>query len=296
MITHGAPGDTFWDLVRKGAEVAARKNNITLKYAAAPQAPDQAKLVRNAIDSKVDGIAVTLPNPTAVGPMARTAVGKGIPVVGLNAGMADYRTYGIQGFFGQDEKLAGREAGKKLAAAGARNVLCIIHEQGNLSQEQRCAGVRSGLREGNPTGNGRVQNLPVTGTNLAAASSTIAAKLRQDQSIDWIMGLTAPVAVTAAEVARKDTARAQADGVRIATFDTDPQLLDAIRNGDVAWAIDQQPFLQGYLAVDSLWLAKFNGAIPGGGQPVLTGPRFVDQRVAAARDDAQADMREDANQ
>ena len=45
----------------------------------------------------------------------------------------------------------------------------------------------------------------------------------------------------------------------------------------LVWAIDQQPYLQGYLAVDSLWLYKNNGNILGGGQPTLTGPYMVDK-------------------
>ena len=64
MITHGVPGNAFWDLVRKGAETAAAKDNIELRYSADPEAPNQANLVQSAIDSKVDGIALTLASPT----------------------------------------------------------------------------------------------------------------------------------------------------------------------------------------------------------------------------------------
>ena len=90
MVTHGAPGDTYWDLVRKGAEDAAKKDNIELRYSSDPQAPNQANLVRSAVDASVDGIAVTMPNAEAIGPAARDAVDHGIPVVGLNAGMTAY--------------------------------------------------------------------------------------------------------------------------------------------------------------------------------------------------------------
>ena len=102
MVTHGAPGDTYWDLVRKGAEDAAKKDNIELRYSSDPQAPNQANLVRSAVDANVDGIAVTLPNAEAIGPAAQNAVDAGIPVVGLNAGMNEYTKYGLTGFFGQD--------------------------------------------------------------------------------------------------------------------------------------------------------------------------------------------------
>ena len=60
------------------------------------------------------------------------------------------------------------------------------------------------------------------------------------------------------------------------TFDTNAELVSAIKNGDIGWAIDQQPFLQGYLAIDSLWLYINNRNTIGGGTPVLTGPAFID--------------------
>ena len=85
MVTHGAPGDTFWDLVRKGAEDAAKKDNLELRYSNDPQAPNQANLVQSAIDSQVDGIALTMPNADALGPVAKRAADSGIPTVALNA-------------------------------------------------------------------------------------------------------------------------------------------------------------------------------------------------------------------
>lgn len=114
MISHGAPGDTYWDLVRKGAEDAAKKNNIELRYSSDPQAPNQANLVQSAIDSDVDGIAVTMPNASAIGPVAKKAADAGIPTVGLNAGMDSYQKYGMTAFFGQEEKVAGTKAGERL--------------------------------------------------------------------------------------------------------------------------------------------------------------------------------------
>ena len=101
MITHGAPGDTFWDLVRKGAEDAAKKDNLELRYSNDPQAPNQANLVQSAIDSQVDGIALTMPNADALGPVAKRAADSGIPTVALNAGMDEYRDYDVTAFFGQ---------------------------------------------------------------------------------------------------------------------------------------------------------------------------------------------------
>lgn len=281
MVTHGAPGDTYWDLVRKGAEDAANKDNIELRYSSDPQAPNQANLVRSAIDANVDGIAVTLPNSEAIGPVARDAVEHGIPVVGLNAGMTSYQDYGLSGFFGQDETVAGRAAGERLKDEGKQKVLCVIHEQGNTSQEARCNGIREGL------GGGAVELLYVNGQDLTSVQSTITSKLTQDPSFDTVFALQAPVAMRAVESVAQSGASAD-----VATFDTNAELVGAIKDGRVAWAVDQQPYLQGYLAVDSLWIAKRNGGTLGGGRPVYTGPSFVDQsNVDTIEEAAKAGMR-----
>mgnify|MGYP001759279740 FL=1 len=79
---------------------------------------------------------------------------------------------------------------------------------------------------------------------------------------------------------------------QVATFDTNAELVDAIADGRVAFAVDQQPYLQGYLAVDSLWIAKRNGGTLGGGRPVYTGPSFVDKsNVDKVAEAAKAGMR-----
>ena len=265
MVSHGAPGDTFWDLVRKGAEDAAKKDNIELRYSSDPQAPNQANLVQSAIDSGVDGIAVTLPNAQAIGPAAKAGVDAGIPVVGLNAGMNDYQDYGLTGFFGQDEKVAGTLAGERLKEEGAKKVLCVIHEQGNSSQEARCQGVKDGA-------GANVENLYVNGQDLTSVTSTIQAKLAQDPSVDYVMSLVAPVGLAAVNSVKDAGSQA-----KVATFDTNAELVEAIKDGRIRFAVDQQPYVQGYMAVDSLWLAMRNGSTIGGGRPVYTGPAFVDK-------------------
>jgi simple sugar transport system substrate-binding protein len=265
MVTHGPPGDTFWDLIRKGAETAANKDNLDLKYSAELQGPDQANLVQNAVDSKVAAIAVTLARPEALKPAVERAISAGIPVVALNAGIDDWQAAGAKEYFGQDEQISGEAAGKRLAAEGAKKVICVIQDQGNVALESRCAGVKAGF-------GGAVENLNVNGTDLPSVQSTITAKLQQDPAIDYIVTLGAPIALTAAESAKNAGSTA-----KIGTFDTNAQLVDAIKSGTVQWAVDQQPFLQGYLAIDSLWLYLNNGNVIGGGQPTLTGPAFIDK-------------------
>jgi simple sugar transport system substrate-binding protein len=268
MITHEVPGDTFWDLVRKGAEAAAKKDNIELRYSNNAEGPEQSNLIQTAIDSKVNGIAVTLAKPDAVRGAVQKATAAGIPVVALNAGVEQWKSMGVTEFFGQDESIAGEAAGQRLAQDGAKKVLCVIHEQGHVALEARCAGVKKGFGSA-----GVVENLNVNSKDMPSVKSTITAKLQQDKSVDRVITLGAPIAITAV-----DSAKESGSAAKIVTFDTNKELVSSIRSGDVQWAIDQQPYLQGYLAIDALWLYLTNGNVIGGGQTVLTGPSFIDQK------------------
>ncbi|MET9873674.1 sugar ABC transporter substrate-binding protein [Actinacidiphila glaucinigra] len=266
MVTHAAPGDTFWDLIRKGAQAAAAKDNVELIYSNDPNAATQANLIQNAIDQKVDGIAVTLAKPDAMKDVVAKAEAAGIPVVGFNAGLDDWKDQGLLEYFGQDESVAGEALGDKLNDLGAKHNICVIHEQGHVALEARCAGVKKTFK-------GKTENLYVNGTDMPSVKSTITAKLKQDSGIDYVVTLGAPFALTAVQ----SVADAGSDA-KVGTFDLNKDLVKAVQDGGVQFAVDQQPYLQGYLSVDSLWLYKTNGNVSGGGvAPVLTGPAFVDK-------------------
>ena len=266
MVTHAAPGDTFWDIIRKGAQAAAAKDNVTLKYSSDPDSGKQATLIQSAIDSKVDGIAVTMPDPPALEPVIKKAIAAGIPVVAFNAGVGAYQASGVLSYFGSDETLAGKTGGKRATDDGFKHVLCVIQEQGQVQLEARCDGVKSTF-----TGGG-FDKIYVNGRDLPSVRSTIAAKLKQDPGIDFIVTLGAPIALNAIDAAKDSGGKA-----KVGTFDFNPQIPAKIKSGDLQWAVDQQPWLQGYESIDALWLYKANGNILGGGQATLTGPYLVDK-------------------
>ncbi|MFG3025692.1 sugar ABC transporter substrate-binding protein [Streptomyces sp. NPDC048254] len=266
MVTHASPGDTFWDLVRKGAQAAAAKDNIKLVYSSDPSAGNQANLVQNAIDQKVDGIALTAAKPDAMKDVVAKAKAAGIPVVGFNSGVSDWKKLGMLEYFGQDENIAGQAFGQRLNQLGAKHALCVIQEQGQVALEARCAGLKKGF-------SGKTDILYVNGTDMPSVKSTVTAKLTQDKSIDQVVTLGAPIALTAIQSLSDAGSKA-----KLATFDLNQDLVKAVQDGKVEFAVDQQPYLQGYLAVDSLWLYKNNGNFSGGGTaPVLTGPAFIDK-------------------
>lgn len=264
MVTHEAPGDTFWDKIRAGAEDAAQALNVELRYSNNSEAPEQATLVQNAVDTGVDGMAVTLAFADAVGPSLQAADGAGIPVVAFNSGIDQYQQYGAMMYFGSDETLAGRTAGERIATDGGGKTVCIVQEQGSVALEARCEGVAAG------SGNSEVLN--VDGADLPSVRATIGAKLQQDPAVTHIVALGAPIALAALEA--KGDAGSEAE---VVTFDLNADVAQRIQNGDIAFSIDQQPYVQGYMAVQSLWAYLSNGNDIGGGGPVLTGPSFVDE-------------------
>jgi simple sugar transport system substrate-binding protein len=277
MITHSGAGDTFWDIVQKGAKAAAAKDNVQFLYSADPEGGKQAQLVQAAIDQKVDGIIVTLAKPDALKDVVGRAVQAKIPVVTINSGAEESAEFGALVHFGQDETIAGQAAGEQLNKIGAKKAICVIHEQGNVSLEARCAGVKKTFK-------GTVENLNVEGTNMPASTSSIEAKLQSAKDIDAVVTLGAPFA--AASVKAKEGAGSSAE---VNTFDLNAEVVKQLKAGEIGFAVDQQPYLQGYLAIDELWLNKTNGNVIGGGKPILTGPALVTEKDVPALEKLTAD-------
>ena len=264
MITHEQAGDAFWDKIRAGAQDAAKAHNIDLKYSNNENGPEQATLVQNAIDSKVNGIAVTLSSADAVIPVTQKAVAAGIPVVAFNQGINQYKEAGAKMYFGSDETLAGQTAGQKITQEGGGKALCVIQAQGSVALEARCAGVKQGFPN--------TENLQVNGADLPSVQATIKSKLAEDPSITHIVTLGAPIASAAlgAQAEAGNTAK-------LITFDLNQDVAQGIQDGKVEFAVDQQPYVQGYQSVLMLWMNITNGNDLGGGKPVLTGPSLVDK-------------------
>ncbi|MET8471520.1 sugar ABC transporter substrate-binding protein [Streptomyces sp. NPDC006422] len=266
MVTHSGEGDTFWDIVRKGAQQAADKDNVQFLYSNDKEAKGQAELVQAAIDKKVDGIVVTLAKPQAMQAVLAKAKAADIPVVSINSGSEFSAKFGALSHIGQEEGVAGEAVGTELTKRGKKKTLCVIHEQGNVSLEQRCDGVRKTFK-------GSVENLNVEGTNAPSAQSSIEAKLQADKDIDAVVALGAPIAALVVKAEGDAGSKAE-----IATFDLNAEVVRRLKAKEVAFAVDQQPYLQGYLAVDELWLYKTNANVLGGGKPVFTGPAIVTEK------------------
>lgn len=263
VITHGAAGDSFWDVVKNGAEAAGRQYGVRVTYQGDGDPARQSQLIDQAVSQQVDGIVVSMANPDALREAIGKAVAAKIPVVTINSGADSSKAFGALTHVGQSEDVAGRGAGEQLKAAGVSKLLCVVHEAGNIGLDQRCAGAEETL-------GGTVERLQVDVSNLADVTSKVTAKLQSDQQVNGVLALNPAVAVAA-----RDAIRDAGSQAKLATFDLSADVVTAIGDGEILFAVDQQQYLQGYLPIVFLHLYKNNLNTVGGGLPVNTGPGFV---------------------
>ncbi|GAA3460799.1 sugar ABC transporter substrate-binding protein [Saccharothrix longispora] len=265
VISHGTAGDAFWNVVKNGATDAGRQLGVTVDYNSDGDPGRQATLVDNAVSQGVGGIVVSMANPDALKTSVENAVKAGIPVITINSGSERSAAFGALAHVGQEESVAGEQAGAKLREAGKATLLCVIHEAGNIGLNQRCDGARAGF-------GGTVSTLQVDINNPTDVEARIKGALQTDTSVDAVLALNPQVAVSAVNAVKGASSAAA-----VATFDLNADVTGAIKAGDVLFAVDQQQYEQGYLPIVMLKLYRDNANTVGGGKPVLTGPGFVDR-------------------
>ena len=273
VVVHGQASDPFWSVVANGVEAAANDLGITANYRS-PQSDDldvvaMAQLIDTAVAAEPDGIIVSIPDADALREPIEAAIAAGIPVLSINSGSDVFKELGLLTHVGQTEFEAGVGAGERMAAEGVTNTLCVNQEVGNAALDLRCEGFAEGLG-GIPSA--------VIGVDLSDATgsqATIEAALAEDPTIDGVLTL-GPTGAAPALLALEGN-----DAVKLATFDLSPEVLTAIDEGRMLFAIDQQQYLQGYQGVTIMTLFAQYGLLLGGGDVVRTGPGFVTQETAA---------------
>jgi len=276
VYTHG-DGGTFWSVFQKGAVAAAKSLGVKLDYQGANNdAAKQASTISAGIAAGCQGLATSVPDAAAIKAAVAGYVKKGIPVVTANSGSDVSQSLGAFTHVGQDEIIAGQQAGLKFNAMGLKHILCPIQEAANIGLTDRCKGLAQTFK-------GKVTNFNADGAlaDLTAATQKIKAALQADSTYDGVFALNADVAAKAVLPA----VQALKANIKIGTVDMSPEALADIKAGTIEFAIDQQQYAQGYMSVVLLYLALSNGNKLGGGQPIYTGPGFVTKdNVAAVKD------------
>jgi len=271
VVSHGQANDPFWSVVKNGVEEAAKDTGATVSYRA-PETFDMvamSQLIDAAVNQEPDGLVVSIPDGDALGPSIKRAVAAGIPVISMNSGSDVSKSLGALLHVGQDEFDAGKAAGEKLASMGGTVGLCVNQEVGNVALDLRCEGFAAGF-------GGTVTVLPTT-NDPTEIEAKVKASLASNPDIDTIMALGASTAGEPSVAAVKAVGRV--GEVNVATFDMSPGFLKSIIDGEAAFAIDQQQFLQGYLSVSFLALNAKYGLMPGGNVP--SGPNLITADKAA---------------
>jgi len=271
MITHSDDGP-FWSVLKRGAEAAAADVGVELVWQGSNNDPGvQASDIEAAIAAGADGIAASLPSPDQLIPVLKDAVAAGIPVYTLNSGVNDYQDIGATTHVGQTEIIAGNGAGLRFNDLGATHVLCGIQEQDNVALNERCDGLAETF---SGTVTAAFMDLDADQTSQEAA---INAAMQADDSIDGFLGVGPVIAMSGLRAAQ-----ALGRDMHVGGFDITPEIIDAIEAGDVAFTVDQQQYLQGYIPVILMFLENTNSNTLGGGLPILTGPGFVTPENAGA--------------
>lgn len=275
VVTHGQASDPFWSVVKNGVDAAAADMRVTVEYQA-PATFDMvamAQLIDAAVASDPDGLVVSVPDADALGPSIEAAIAAGIPVISINSGSDVAEELGVLAHIGQTEYEAGWGGGQRMAEAGVTNALCINQEVGNAGLDLRCQGFADALAEAG----GASTVLAVDLADPTGTQNTVAAALTADETINGILAL-GPTGST------PTLAALEAEGllgtIPVATFDLSPEVLAAVRDGQMLFAIDQQQYTQGYLAVVYMTLFLENLNTPGA-LLIPTGPGFVTQDTAA---------------
>ena len=270
VVTHGQASSPFWAIVRNGVQAAARDLDVLVDY----RAPDVYSLQRmnalidQAVASRPDGLVVSIPEP-GVAPAIRRAVRAGIPVVSINSGSDVFRRLGVLAHVGQPEDRAGLQAGERLAAEGVRRALCVNQQVGNTGLDARCRGLSRAMRAVGGSSRVLAVDDESGGTPARIARAVAAGR------IDGVLAMNATSGLEAVKGLQ------HVSGVKIGVFDLGADVLNAVRAGRIAFAVDQQPYLQGYWPVAMLAQRARYGLFPAQGDVIATGPHFVTRADAA---------------
>jgi simple sugar transport system substrate-binding protein len=257
-----------------GAKAAAELYGATLEYRSLQGQtfdPNEARrLLENTLAKKPDGVVVNDFAPEQLNPSIQALKDAGIPTVLANGGLGQATKVGALTYVGNDESGTGRLGGKMLGALGAKHALLITAQPGIPVVDER----NQGFRDGFP---GEVTMVALSIADLTDSTkfrNVLEAQVQKDSSIDAVFGIgdCCSVPMLAAREALGD----RAEQIHWATIDLGIPVLDAVKSGVLDFALDQQPWLEGYLSVQALALNRRYGFLPGS-DFVPTGPVVVDK-------------------
>lgn len=267
LVSHAPDSDSWWNTIKNAIKLAGDQMGVTVEYRNPPTGDlaDMARIIEQAAASSPNGIISTIADFDALKGPLEDAVARGIPVITINSGTIEQsKEIGALLHVGQPEYDAGFGAGEKAKAAGVTKFLCVNHYITNPASVERCQGFADAL--GVELGSQMIDS----GIDPNEVQSKVAAYLQTNPDTNGILTLgpnSAHPTIAALDQSGK------AGTLFFATFDLSPEISTAIKAGTINFAIDQQPFLQGYLPVVILTNLARYGVVPG--NSINSGPGFI---------------------
>ncbi|HFQ15762.1 MAG TPA: sugar ABC transporter substrate-binding protein [Rhodobacteraceae bacterium] len=267
LISHAPDSDSWWNTIKNAIKVAGDQMDVTVEYRNPPTGDlaDMARIVEQAAASGPDGIIVTIADFDVLEGPITAAVDQGIPVITINSGTAEQSAaLGALMHVGQPEYTAGFEAGKRAKAAGVTSFLCVNHYATNPASVERCRGFADAI------GADLSASMIDSGQDPAEIKNKVLAYLTANPDTGAVLTL-GPTSAHPTLAALDENGLA--GEIYFGTFDLSQEIAAAIKAGTIAFAIDQQPYLQGYLPVVILTNLARYGVLPSGN--INSGPGFI---------------------
>lgn len=232
---------------------------------------EMTRAVQTAINNKADGIAVAIVDAHAFDAPIAQAIAAGIPVVSYNADAPKNSNDKRLAYIGQDLFVSGQLMGKRIVDAlpGGGHVGLFIATPGSLNIQPRIDGAIDAIKK---SGKHVTYEQIASGALVAQEHSTVESYYLGHRDVKGMFAVDGGTTEGIGIISKKyDFAKK-----KIATggFDLLPGTLAAIESGDLGFAIDQQPYLQGYFPVLELYLFKKSGTLMSPAD-VDTGLKFV---------------------
>ena len=269
MVTHGQATDPFWSVVSNGAKDAAKELGVNLHYQS-PQNFDMitmSQMIDAVVATKPDGLIISVPDIPALRKSVVSASKNNIPIIVINAGVDIMKEADILTYVGQSEYEAGLKAADEMLKYNVKSVLCINHEIGNISLDQREKGFRKILKENNVV----IKTVPIDASDPSETQEVVRAFISSNKKVDGILTLGPLGAVPILKLLKEIDPQKK---IKLATFDFTPEIIDGIMDGHIVFALDQQQYLQGYLPVVLMNLYITNKNTPAY-KKLETGPSII---------------------
>jgi simple sugar transport system substrate-binding protein len=211
--------------------------------------------MQRAIDERVAGIAVSIIDPTAFDAPTALALKRGIPVIAYNADGAKANTR--LAYVGQDNYQSGLELGARVdSLVEAGDVYFFIATPNQENIQPRMDGALDAIRDSGKPIRAHVVD---SGVDVATERKKIEATYLAHRDLRGLFAVDAGSTEGVARVMREH--RLHARGVRAGGYDLLPETLRAIHDRDLDFTIDQQPYLQGFLPVQQVFLSRYSGGL-----------------------------------